>query len=375
MTDKTTQPETISKRPRIHPLNTFLQGGLLIVLVAAGWFFRGMMPAGQPVGRAGGAPPGDAKPPTVIVEAVEEGLASAPQEFIGHVEAIQTVDLHAQVAGYIEAVHFEEGSLVAEGDLLVSIEQDQYEAQVALSGATLVQAQANLEGAKADLDATRASLEASRASLERAQKYFDRLKKADARSIVQADLDDAESQLLQARAQVKQCGAQVELKKTRISQFEAAIHQAKANLELSRINLGYTEIRSPINGRIGKALITKGNYVGPNTGTLARVVQTDPIRVVFSMSDRGFLKALQKESGRSGFDYRARLRLPNDSFYPAFGRWDYEDNEMDPATGTIAIRASFENPKGILVPQTYVRVVLTDNNSEMVPTAPQEAAA
>jgi RND family efflux transporter MFP subunit len=373
MSDTHTQPEGTSAPSRVKPTKALLQAGLLIVLVAVGWFFRGMMPSGKPMGPPGGGLPGAAGPPTVIVAPVEEGPANAPREFIGHVEAIQTVDVRAQVVGVIDTVHFEEGSVVTAGDLLFTIEQDRYKAQVALSEAAIVQTQANLEGAKADLAAAKADLDASRAGLDRAEKYLDRLKNADARSIVQADVDDAESQVRQGHAQVLRNEAEIERRKTQISQFEAAMKEANAKLDLARINLGYTEIRSPITGRIGKALVTKGNYVGPGAGTLARVVQTDPIRAVFSMSDRAFLAALQAQSGRRAFDYRVELRLPNGALYGRSGQWSYEDNEMDPTTGTIAIRVGFANPEGILVPQTYVTVILEDTHAEKVATVPQEA--
>jgi len=374
MSDKQGQYEKSVNKSTVNPLKALLQVVLLLVLVVVGWFLRGMiLPGGQPAGPPSGPPGGPGGPPMVVVETVRQEPVESASEYVGHVESIQAVDVCAQVAGYLDRVHFVEGSLVQEGDLLFTIQQAPYEARVALSEAAFAQSRANLEGARADLDATKANLDASRANLDRAEKYLRRLKNADERSIVQADLDAAESEVLQGRAQVKQCQAQIELKKTRIVQIEAAIQEAKANLDLARINLGYTEIQSPITGRIGKALVTKGNYVAPSTGRLARLVQVDPIRVLFSMSDREYLATTEQRVDSKNPPFKIQLRLPNETIYPAVGRWGYEDNEMDPATGTIAVRAVFDNPDGLLLSGQYVTVLIDESAPKVMPLTPQSA--
>ncbi len=373
MSDNQNQSEPLPRKAKVSLIKTLLQALLLIALVASGWFFRGMITGGRPAGPPPGGPSGLRKPPGVVVETVREASAQPPREYIGHVEAIQSVDVRAQVCGYLDTVHFKEGSLVSEGDLLFTIQQDQYKAHVALSEAALAQAKADLEGAKADLDATRATLDSSKANLARAEKYLTRLKNADGRSIVQADLDTAQSDYLQATAQVKSCRAQIELKKTRIVQIEAAIQEAKANLDLARINLGYTEIRSPITGQIGKAVVTKGNYVAPGTGPLTRIVQLDPIRVHFSMSDREYLNTIEGQAESKQSSFKMQVCLPNGNTYKEMGKWDYKDNEMDPATGTIAIWAVFDNPDGLLMPKTYTTVMMETDHGPTVPVVPQEA--
>jgi RND family efflux transporter MFP subunit len=302
-----------------------------IILAGFGWHFRGAIASQATADTASAQGPGMNQVPDVIVARVETGVATPPREYVGHVEPMQLVAVQAQIDGYIETVHFEEGSLVKEGDLLFTIQQDRYKAQVALNEAALAQAKANLA---------------------RAEKYYKRLQNADERSVVQATLDTAESDLLQCKAQVQ---------------------QAKANLDLSKINLGYTEIHSPITGRIGKAVVTKGNFVSPATGPLAHIVQVDPIRVIFSMTDREYFKvtAQHQEDMQSAFN--ARLRLPDGQIYTAAGKWDFEDNQMNPQTGTIAIRSKFDNAKGILVPQTYVTVILQANENRQASIVPMQA--
>jgi membrane fusion protein (multidrug efflux system) len=325
------------------------------------------------MGSPSGALGGPERLQTVVVEPVRQGSAEPAREYVGHVEPIQSVDVCAQVAGYVKATHFAEGSLVQEGDLLITIQQAQYKAEVAICEAQLAQAGADLAGARADLAASRANLDANVANEKRAEKYLARLRNADEQSIVQANLDAAESDHLQAAAAVKTSRAQIELKQARIAQIEALIQAAEAQLELARINLGFTEIRSPIAGRIGKALVTKGNYVSPTTGCLARVVQFDPIRVQFSMSDREYLATFNSHSTSNRSQWSVQVRLPNSVLYPKAGRWDYEDNEMNPSTGTISVWAEFANPDGILVPKSYATVLLDQARGPVAAIVPQEA--
>jgi membrane fusion protein (multidrug efflux system) len=294
-----------------------------------------------------------------MVAQVTSGTAEPPQEFMGHVEAIETVNVMPQVAGYLKTVHFEEGAQVGAGDVLFTIEKAPFEARVAQAEAAVQQAEANLPAARADL-------EAAKANLVQAEKYFERLKNADARSVVQAELDKASADYQQAKARVQQGDAAVR-------QAEAALEQARANQRLARIDLGYAEIRAPIDGRIGKALMTEGNYVTPASGALARIVQTDPIRVVYSVPDREYLTLLALPAEEREDIVETRLRLPNDSLYPDPGEWSFADNEMDPSTGTIALRANFANPDGLLVPKTYVSVLLQRAGQEAAAHVPSEA--
>lgn len=269
--------------------------------------------------------------PAVVVQAVESGPAEPPHEFVGHVEAVQSVDLRAEVVGRIDSVHFEEGALVEAGDLLFTIRQAPYRARVK-------SAQAQLAKAKADLI--------------RAEKLLNRLKSADPRSVVQTDLDTAESTVLQD---------------------QAAVQQAQAGLELAEIDLEYTEIRAPISGKIGRAFFTKGNYVGPSVGALAHLVQQDPVRVVYSMSDREYLQLFTASRQHESIPVEIRLMLPDETIYPGKGIPDFADNEMNVETSSIALRDKYANPEGLLISGTYVTVLMTKKEAAEVVLIPQEA--
>ncbi len=349
---------TKSERRSGKLLGAAVQGVLAVVLIAAGWLLHSLMPLSPPMGPPGG-PGGPGGPPAVVVEPVGNGIPEITSEYVGHVEPIQSVDIWAQVAGYLDTVHFEEGGVVEEGDLLFTIEPRPFEARVALSEAGLAQARASLPAAKAGLDA-------SKANYERADVFLKRLQNADERGVVKADMDAATADYLQAKARVQQAGAAVQ-------QAEAAIQQAEAALDLARIDLQFTRIRSPIAGRIGKAMATKGDYVSPAGGSLGHVVQVDPIRVVFSMTDREYVETLGKGTEDGPPTFRMQLRLPNGALFEELGKAGFNDNQMNPQTGTIAVRAQFSNAKGLLVPLSYVTVLKERTDVQPLPFVPQAA--
>ena len=191
------------------------------------------------------APPGSDNnpPPLVTVAPVILQDVNPPEEYVGHVEAIQTVDLQARVQGFLEQVKFKEGSFVNAGDLLYVIEQAPYQANV-----------------KAD----KARVEQLQAMLTKASQYLERVKTVRSGGVSASDIDNAVAEELGAKAQLE---------------------EARATLERSELNLGYTTVRAPISGRIGRTAYTAGNLVGPSSMPLARIVQIDPIRVVYSISE------------------------------------------------------------------------------------------
>jgi membrane fusion protein, multidrug efflux system len=157
----------------------------------------------------------------------------------------------------------------------------------------------------------------------------------------------------------------------------ADVLSARANLETANINLGYTSITSPIDGRIGKALYTQGNLVGgSNTSPLATVVQVDPIRVVFSVADRDIVDALQRThqtSAKIAATLSLSLQLPNGQAYPQKGEIEFVDNQVDPATGTVAVWGRFANPDGLLIPGGFVTVDVRRAQPEERPVVPVQA--
>lgn len=260
----------------------------------------------------------------VRVQRAHEGAIDNTQEYIGTVEAAQSVTVKPELSARIARLHFTEGSFVKAGATLFTLESAQYQANVALR---------------------KAQLSRSQASLEQAQKYMKRLKAADRRSVPASDLDTAEDN---------------------IRQSQASVAEAKANLQLAQIDLNRTKITAPISGRIGRAFYTKGNYVSPSS-ELTTLVQINPIRVAFSISEANY------SSWRNN-SYSAELQLPDGSTYNASstGRMDFADNVITPSTGTIRIRWAFDNDDNILIPGATVKITLKPLNEQrgvMIPQA------
>ena len=251
-------------------------------------------------------------------------------EYIATVEPVQQVMVRSEVSGYVDAVHFAEGSMVQEGDLLFTVDQKKFRSQV---------------------EAGEALLRSAEAELDRANKFLERLQGA-GQSVSKSDLDTAISAQLQAQAIMK---------------------QAEANLNLAKLDLSYSEIRSPISGRVGAAQITKGNYVSPASGELARIVQVDPIRVVFSMTDRAYLNARQKALAGDTDVLVAQVRLPNGVSLPTVGKVEFSDNAMNAKTGTMAVRYLFDNQDEMLVAGGYVNLMIGQPDRPMGLRLPQRA--
>jgi len=273
--------------------------------------------------------------PMVTVAQIAIQDVNPPDEYVGHVESVQSVDLMARVQGFLEKVYFQEGTDVAEGDLLYLIEQAPYQATVNADKAAVAQAEA---------------------ALLQATQYLTRLREVSSGGVSATDLDNAEASRLQAEAQLQ---------------------RAKADLEGARLDLSYTRVEAPISGRIGQTNFTKGNLVGPSSGALARIVQLDPIRVVYSISEndltalkRSFSDAFQ---GESGAVLQQRIQLAGGEVYPHAGRIEFLDNVVDKSTGTIAVRAIFPNPDGQLLPGQYVTTLVSRREPRPMPVVPQAA--
>ncbi|MEJ5364976.1 MAG: efflux RND transporter periplasmic adaptor subunit [Desulfosoma sp.] len=283
------------------------------------------------------APPGPAGdgPVTVGVVPVTIQDVNPAAEYVGHVEAIQAVDIRARVEGFLQEVRFREGSRVRAGDVLYVIEQDLYKARV---------------------DASKAQLAQAEAALDRSERYLKRLQAARAESVPATDMDNA----VAARAEAA-----------------ARLQAAKAQLAVDQIQLAYTVVSSPITGRIGKTAYTVGNLVNPAFGVLARVVQEDPIRVVYAVSenDMAVVRSALREaaSGAKNRVLAPSLRLADGTLYAQTGTVEFVDNRVDPATGTIAVRAVFPNPEGVLIPGQYVTVLVKNRDPKPMPVVPQSA--
>ncbi len=309
-----------------NPKSPWVKIAAAVVVIAVVFFgYRAWKDgSSQPVQQA-------AAEPVVIVRQVEKfDASSVPSEYVGRVESIQSVSVKPQISGEIAKVCFKEGSVVKAGQLLFQIDPKQYEATVQLRKAELQQAEANLVTA---------------------EKYYKRVTAASERAVSATDRDTAEGNFLQAKA---------------------AVAQAKAALKLAQIDLGYCRITSPITGKIGRALYTKGNYVTPQITELASIVQMDPIRVSYPLPDRDYLDQLSlfKEDGSI---YNTSLILSNGEKYNVPGKRDFENNRVDQTTGTIMMRLRFANKDGMLIPGEMVRVFTKPVKSHIVNAVPQTA--
>jgi membrane fusion protein (multidrug efflux system) len=279
---------------------------------------------------AQGAPP----PPAVSVTPVVSRQVTESSDYIGRITAIEKVDIVARVPGFIEERTFTEGQEVKTGDLLFRIEQDTYKAVVDQARATLARAKATEVNAKLQLERGR--------ELVRNQ------------NIPQATLDQRAAD--EAAAQ-------------------AGVMEAQAALEQAEINLGYTEIRSPIDGRIGLAIFTKGNLVQPSSGRLATIVSQDPIYVLFPVSQRNLLDYYRRrpDDADKSAAVTVRIRLPNGTVYPHPAVANFLDVQVDPTTDTVGVRATVPNPEHLLIPGGVVGVSVERGAPKSALTVPQSA--
>jgi len=268
--------------------------------------------------------------PSVIVSPVETANIAPSFSNIGHVIAIQSVKIVPRVTAFIDQVNFVQGSTVKAGQVLFTLQQDQY--------------QAALESAQAQLASAQAALENAQLQYERAA----RLNATGFEATANLDSDIA----------------------TR-NEDQANVLAAQANLANAQLNLGYCTITAPIDGRIGAVVLTKGNLVTTSTGTLATINQLDPIRVEFSVSsDSPILDAAHSNTSESKF--AISLQLPDGKMYPIKGKIAFLDNQVDTSTGTVNVYADFANPDALLLPGAYVNVETapaTPENVLLVPVA------
>jgi multidrug efflux system membrane fusion protein len=254
------------------------------------------------------------------------------RQYVGTTQAVKSVAVRARVRGILEKALFEEGSDVKEGELLFVIEQAPY---------------------RAALDQAQADLARSRAAAENARQQWKRISALFTKNVAsQSDLDTAIANRDEADAQVK---------------------AAAAALEQAKLNLSYTEVRSPLSGRVGRFLVDVGNLVGASGETvLTTVVQLDPIYVYFSPPERDRIEVLEKR--REGV-YAPRAQVEVRAFlaggipFPETGHVDFVDNTVNAPDGTVQVRAVFPNPQELLLPGQYadVHVILGQQLKVLVP--------
>lgn len=246
----------------------------------------------------------------------------------GRVEAKYSVDVIARVSGFLVKKYFKEGDFVKKGQLIFQIDPKEYQLQV---------------------NNSRASVNQYAALLKNAQQELDR-----ANALVKEDLisrSDADSSLAQR------------------NQNKALLDAAREQLELARVNLGYTSIKSPIDGRIGKVNITEGNYVSATSGSLVNISSVDPVYVTFSLKGYDVVKLLKASNHLK--DVTVKIKFDNGEYYDKIGSIDFVDNKIDENSGSITLRAVFDNSKSWLVPGDYAKVELTAPKTVAYLTVPQ----
>ena len=250
---------------------------------------------------------------------------SLTQSYIGYVTPIHSVDIVPYINGFLEDIMVDGGQRVERGDNLILIHQNEY---------------------KASLEAAEASVLQADATLNNAAVYYRRVKQAGTKVISKTELDNAKASYLSAKA---------------------ALAQAKANRDLAKVNFDYTIIQAPISGIVGNVDLTRGDYVSPSSGTLLKIIQFDPIRVVFSITDKDYLNEMAKQSGGLFNGEAIKIRLSNGQIYNKTGKFRFLDNEINRSTNSIAVYADFENENHTLVANAYVDVLLEKNIKNGVP--------
>ncbi len=266
----------------------------------------------------------------VSVASVEQKETASWDEFSGRLEAVERVEVRSRVSGAVLAAHFKEGALVKQGDLLVTIDPDPYEAEVARQ--------------KAAVSAAEARVALTKSEFERGKHLVE------TRFLSQSDLD---------------------LRTNNYNEAQANVQAAQAALKTAQLNLDYTEVHAPVSGRVGKIEVTQGNLVpaGPGAPVLTTLVSVDPIYVQFN-ADEGLVGDALSSIPADATGTRDLSRIPVDittattGDYRTRGTLQFVDNQVNVGTGTVRMRAVFDNPDGRLMAGQFARVRLGQAKAE-----------
>jgi len=292
-------------------------GGALARAAAAAVLLAALAACGDEAGGTAQEQPAPPPPSVSVAKPVVRDVIE-DDEFVGRFEAVDEVDLRARVGGYLQKVHFTDGAIVKEGELLFTIDQRPFKTAMA-------EAEANLTVAESQVEFTTKQLERARELAKRG-------------NISVSALDERENEFLASRAQVL---------------------GAKAALEKARLDLEYTEIKAPVGGRIDRNFISVGNLVTADDTLLTRIVSLDPIYFYFDIDERSFLayardaraQGVSLQEGAGSLKVRVRTADERDGSFE--GHLDFAENRVDPGTGTVRVRAVLPNPDLVLQPGLF----------------------
>lgn len=279
--------------------------------------------------------------PKIPVVSIVRQDVPVHKEFVGQIYGFEDIAINARVEGFLEGIHFQEGTRVKKGQLLYTIDPQQYQAKVAAQLSGVAEAKTMLAKAESDLSRIRPLAENN--------------------AVSKSDLDAA------------------------VAQFDAAkasVEAAEANLESAKIEMSYTKIKSPINGIIGKTQAKVGDFVGrsPNPVVLNAVSNVEKVLVEFFLSEAEYLtlvkelvaKEDQIQKRESGEKANIKMRLADEKIYDQTGYITFLDRGVNPTTGTILLQASFPNPDRVLRSGQFAKVIVEMNNIDNAMLVPQQ---
>ncbi|MBP5353004.1 MAG: efflux RND transporter periplasmic adaptor subunit [Alphaproteobacteria bacterium] len=297
---------------------------IFLLCAGCGWYLKGRLtPGGNMMGMGMGET-------YVVAQPARMKDISTFDNKISYIESLNEVSLLPQVTGTVEKILFEEGSMVQEGDVLFEIDASKYQAAYDLAKAKLDSANANLVKAERD--------------------YERQVKLSSEKFASKATFDSSESFYLQSKA---------------------AVEEAQANLDVALIDLNNTKVTAPISGKIGKALVTKGNYVVASNMVLAKIVQVSPIRISFSLTDKEVASLQNKDYSID--DLTAQIQLATGEMIKEKVVGVFLDNTLNAATATLSVYADVENKDDRLIPGNYVQSAISDNKPVYSIVVPQTA--
>jgi len=329
---------------------------VLVVLLLVLWRFLGDRSAAPGAGRGGRAGAGEVVPVEVAV--VSQQDVPIQIKSMGNVEAQNTVAVRSQVEGTLMQVGFAPGQEVKKGDLLFRIDPRPLQAQLSQAEANLLKSMAAVRQANDIVARDEATVANDRIIVARDTK------------LVEAGVV-AREQYDNDMAKMRADEATVRADQSAVANLQAAQKAEQANVENARVQLSYTTIRAPLAGKTGNLVVTTGNLVRANDTTpLVTITTASPIYITFSVPERE-LARIRNASGKEGLAVQGQI--PGDESNPVMGRLSLVDNTVDPATGTVRLKATFINEDRRMYPGQFVNVVLTLGTASQATVVPSQA--